>query len=76
MNSRARPLSSSRIWLLASLLLIAPALLQACGKSCKYEGRTYDDGDEWMCSDGCNTCSCAEGEVIPTRLACNHDGGM
>lgn len=76
MSFNVHPRSSAHAWLLAGVILIAPALLQACGKSCEYEGRTYDDGDKWTCSDGCNTCGCADGQVIPTRLACNHDGGM
>ena len=51
--------------------------LSGCGKSCRYEGRTYDDGDEWACSDGCNTCMCVDGELGATRLACHRaDAGM
>lgn len=52
------------------------SLLSGCGKSCKYEGRTYEDGEEWACSDGCNTCMCVDGEFGSTRLACRADAGM
>jgi hypothetical protein len=62
-----------RAWLVASLLLLAPAALQACGASCEVDGRTYDDGDSWQCA--CNTCSCNDGKFGSTRRACV-DAGM
>jgi hypothetical protein len=55
--------------------LAGASVLSGCGKSCVYEGRTYDDGDEWACS--CNTCSCNDGELGSTRLACQAlDAGL
>jgi hypothetical protein len=68
MIADARNVRASRAWWLASLLLLAPMGLQACGATCEVDGRTYDDGDEWQC--GCNTCSCNDGEYGSTRLAC------
>jgi hypothetical protein len=72
--------AQKRVIVIGATLLAAVAgvgVLSGCGKSCKYEGRTYEDGDEWACSDGCNTCICADGELGATRLACNvGDAGL
>lgn len=40
------------------------------GGSCKFNGSTYADGETFPAGDGCNTCTCNEGEVGCTLLAC------
>ena len=41
------------------------------GKGCVYEGKSYADGAGFPASDGCNTCSCNDGEVGCTLLGCS-----
>ncbi|KAL3869867.1 hypothetical protein ACJMK2_042494 [Sinanodonta woodiana] len=49
-----------------------------CGHSCQtpkpltclYNGITYQSGDSFKSSDGCNTCSCNDGMVFCTLMAC------
>jgi len=42
--------------------------------TCSYEGQTYQPGDSFPASDGCNTCSCgADGTVACTLKACACD---
>lgn len=74
MKANTRKVRASRGWLLASVVLLAPVGLQACGASCEVDGRTYEDGESWQCS--CNTCSCNDGKVSSTRIACAADAGM
>ncbi len=39
--------------------------------TCEYEGTTYEAGDSFADSDGCNTCMCDEdGLVSCTTMAC------
>lgn len=39
--------------------------------TCEYEGETYEVGEGFTASDGCNSCSCTEtGEVACTLMAC------
>lgn len=41
-------------------------------KTCTDGNSSYQVGDEWDCSDGCNSCSCDEdGQVISTMLGCS-----
>lgn len=59
-------------WQLAGLVLAA---LVACGdddgpRRCEDGARTYDSGEQWTCSDGCNGCSCDDGAVTSTAIAC------
>jgi von Willebrand factor type C domain len=44
----------------------------ACGKdTCEYDGVTYEVGDSFEDSEGCNICACEEGgNVACTTLAC------
>ncbi len=37
---------------------------------CEEGGRNYALGDQWPCSDGCNTCYCTEDGVESTLVAC------
>lgn len=39
--------------------------------SCTYEGGTYKSGEGFPAVDGCNSCSCQNGEVNCTLLACS-----
>jgi len=32
--------------------------------ACNFNGQTYEDGSTFPSLDGCNTCSCLQGEVI------------
>lgn len=40
------------------------------GAPCDYDGVTYQSGDTFPSSDGCNTCACSDGRVICTLRAC------
>lgn len=42
-------------------------------KTCTYDGIEYSEGDGFPSEDGCNTCSCTNGEVACTLMACNDD---
>lgn len=44
-------------------------------KTCKYNGKTYNDGDTFKSTDGCNTCSCTSGQVRCTQKACAQQCG-
>ncbi len=37
---------------------------------CEYNGWAYADGESFPSSDGCNTCSCSNGDVVCTEMAC------
>jgi hypothetical protein len=39
-------------------------------QTCTYGGATYDAGESFDATDGCNTCSCTDGEVVCTLVAC------
>lgn len=41
------------------------------GNNCIYEGKTYNIGESFPASDGCNNCFCNEKGVICTEKACN-----
>lgn len=40
------------------------------GSVCIYEGRTYRSGERFPAADGCNSCSCDNGKVACTLIAC------
>jgi hypothetical protein len=42
-------------------------------RPCTYDDETYDDGAKFPAHDGCNTCTCNNGKVRCTYIAC--DGG-
>lgn len=48
------------------------------GVTCNYAGNTYLDGDTFPASDGCNTCTCSNGNVACGTNVCacspGHDG--
>lgn len=39
-------------------------------KGCLYNGMTYKSGDGFKSDDGCNSCSCVDGQVACTLMAC------
>ena len=39
--------------------------------SCEYDGKTYNEGDSFDATDGCNTCTCSEGQIGCTKIGCN-----
>lgn len=41
---------------------------------CDYDGTRYDEGASFPSSDGCNTCSCEDGGVACTEMACDPGG--
>lgn len=41
--------------------------------SCLYEGKEYQHNQGFTASDGCNSCSCTDGQVACTLLACDED---
>ena len=43
------------------------------GDPCTYNGNTYKDKDAFVASDGCNTCTCNNGEVTCTTMSCPSD---
>lgn len=38
--------------------------------TCEYEDVYYEEGEEFTANDGCNTCTCSQGEVSCTDMAC------
>jgi hypothetical protein len=38
--------------------------------SCTQDGETYADGDEVPAPDSCNSCSCDNGQIACTAMAC------
>ena len=42
-----------------------------CPRDCWEGDMIYKSGETWDCSDGCNTCSCSDGVVITTLVACD-----
>jgi hypothetical protein len=71
-------MASSRVAVALGLV----TLLVSCGGSstrspgeapsgaCEYAGKSYNDGESFKSSDGCNTCSCEAGEVSCTLADC------
>ncbi|MFA5894474.1 MAG: hypothetical protein WC851_01745 [Candidatus Shapirobacteria bacterium] len=39
-------------------------------KVCQYDGKTYQSGESFRSTDGCNSCGCNNGEVACTLMAC------
>ena len=40
-------------------------------QSCLYNGVKYVEGTGFPAEDGCNSCSCTDGEVVCTMIACD-----
>lgn len=45
-------------------------LLFSCAVECVDELGTHASGTTWTCPDGCNTCSCDNGALAHTDMAC------
>ena len=43
------------------------------GGSCTQDGIEYSDGDSVPSKDSCNTCSCVDGEITCTLMACDDE---
>jgi hypothetical protein len=41
---------------------------------CDDNGAIHPNGTSWLCSDGCNTCSCSNGQLASTLVACKSCG--
>lgn len=48
-----------------------PINLNPFPKSCQYNGRIYKSGESFPAEDGCNSCSCNNGNIGCTLMACN-----
>lgn len=64
-----------------ALILVVLATLIGCSddkpqdtevlaKACDEGGAKRPSGTTWTCSDGCNRCSCSDGLVEQTTMAC------
>lgn len=49
----------------------SPINLNPFSKSCQIGGKTYKSGESFPAEDGCNSCSCDNGNVACTLMACN-----
>ena len=47
-----------------------PIDLNPIAKSCQYGGKTYKSGEGFTADDGCNSCTCIDGNVGCTLMAC------
>lgn len=47
-----------------------PININPLSKSCQYNGKTYKSGEGFLDEDGCNSCSCEDGKVACTAMAC------
>lgn len=59
------------IFLAAGAITLALTHLNPLQNSCQYNGNTYKNGQGFKSIDGCNTCSCAKGQVACTLMACS-----
>ncbi len=42
--------------------------------SCQYNGVMYDSSESFNAGDGCNTCTCSDGDVACTEIDCKAEG--
>jgi len=63
---------------LAAAMLCAGCLESSTGSSgggCEYDGESYEAGDRFPSTDGCNTCACdSDGSVSCTLIGCGVPG--
>lgn len=55
-------------------IITAVILLTPKGGQCMSDGYAYPNGSSFKSSDGCNTCSCSNGEAVCTEMACDSPG--
>jgi len=59
-----------------ALVLVVAAVWACAASGCGNDGgcadgdRTYEDGDRWICPDGCNHCGCVDGDLVTTAMWC------
>lgn len=53
---------------------IAPTVGRMISYSCTHEGKTYKSGASFPAGDGCNSCSCQNGGIACTLMACDPEG--
>lgn len=53
---------------------IVPTVNQIIPYSCTYNGQTYQSGQGFAAADGCNSCSCQNGQIACTTMACDPGG--
>ncbi len=57
--------------LLEATFNVTLSIKSTAPSTCSYGGQTYQTGDQFEATDGCNTCSCSEsGSVACTKRAC------
>ena len=50
-----------------------PELLAGQMLGCSdYNNEKRNDGESWLCEDGCNMCNCKEGNIEITEQACGN----
>lgn len=49
---------------------VQPLDITPTNKSCQYEGKVYASGEGFSDKDGCNSCSCENGQVACTVMIC------
>lgn len=54
--------------LITTLIVVGLLISRSSGKTCNYNGTIYSDGEGFM--DDCNSCSCNDGDVTCTLMAC------
>jgi len=61
--------------LIGTFALLSSLSLAACssGESCTVDGETVEDGETVDAEDGCNTCTCNDGTLACTEIACESD---
>jgi len=71
---------STRSWFGSLCSAAALSLALGCagdddGPVCSNGGRDFREGDSWTCADGCNSCTCADGQVTSTFGSCSGPPG-
>lgn len=57
--------------LITTLVVVGMLITKSTGKTCNYNGTLYSDGEGFK--DDCNSCSCENGDVACTTMACEAD---
>ena len=60
-------------WMMLGLLVGCGGDAGSVGAACDYEGVTYEDGESFPDVDGCNTCTCEDGNASCTEIGCVDD---
>ena len=78
MNNKIIPLFIAGIIFLSGIIFgyllrsgdLKPLDLNPFEKNCFYENKIYRSGEGFKAADGCNSCSCQDGRVSCTLMAC------